>query len=532
MTSYIHAGSFIIMKNNRIAITGMQEYEKVTMSNDDELWHQAIDLEHLTPTQRYLKRVDDQVPGLTYLGFGFWLSWIVAFMSGSIWIDDLEVNAWLVSDLFMFSLSGLALVLLIFAVFSERLKPYLFKNGVMVTSAAIASACTASVVLSANGILPCPLFFDTPALIAGITMGMLFLRSAPLYSALAPKRAMFNYAASGLFACAFFFFLMGVPRMVSRTCFVALPLASVLLFLIRFYPRNGEDEALVHPAKIPNDFWRFIIAVFIYAIAARFTQATFLTSLPVSETALCSTYMMIALAVFSVALIVLMLTVPKTLDFGRLYYLIILLLIASLVFAPFLQLNSVSVSALGSFAAHSFAILFWCMLAYIVFQMKCDPIKVFGYGCALYYFGSIIGNLIGIGMVDFRYGETAYYAACAIVAFACIIGATVVFPEGRIKAMLEPIDEELLEPSIREKKIRAGHWINAAREIADEFALTNRETEVLLLLARGKTAEQISERLTVSFYTTRAHIRNIYAKLGVHSRPELNDLIERKANEA
>jgi len=47
--------------------------------------------------------------------------------------------------------------------------------------------------------------------------------------------------------------------------------------------------------------------------------------------------------------------------------------------------------------------------------------------------------------------------------------------------------------------------------------LTPREQEVLLLLARGCTYDQVSDQLEVSANTIASHVKNIYRKLEVHS---------------
>ena len=48
--------------------------------------------------------------------------------------------------------------------------------------------------------------------------------------------------------------------------------------------------------------------------------------------------------------------------------------------------------------------------------------------------------------------------------------------------------------------------------------LTMREVEILRLVAAGMTNRQSAERLGLSIRTVDAHLRSIYAKLGIKSR--------------
>ncbi len=51
--------------------------------------------------------------------------------------------------------------------------------------------------------------------------------------------------------------------------------------------------------------------------------------------------------------------------------------------------------------------------------------------------------------------------------------------------------------------------------------LTDRETEVLRLVAKGLSYKQIAERLVISHRTVQNHVQNTLGKLQLHNRVEL-----------
>lgn len=68
---------------------------------------------------------------------------------------------------------------------------------------------------------------------------------------------------------------------------------------------------------------------------------------------------------------------------------------------------------------------------------------------------------------------------------------------------------------------RAGREPKAQRRAAIQSpSLTQRELEILRLLATGASGEQIAARLTIAPLTVRTHIRNLMQKMGVRSRLE------------
>lgn len=54
----------------------------------------------------------------------------------------------------------------------------------------------------------------------------------------------------------------------------------------------------------------------------------------------------------------------------------------------------------------------------------------------------------------------------------------------------------------------------------DEYNLTKREHEILELLIDGLSYKEIADKCFISVQTLNSHIKNIYTKLGVHSRSE------------
>jgi len=62
----------------------------------------------------------------------------------------------------------------------------------------------------------------------------------------------------------------------------------------------------------------------------------------------------------------------------------------------------------------------------------------------------------------------------------------------------------------------------------ERLGLTARETEVLRLVADGRSNSQIAEVLFISRKTASVHVSNILAKLGVSTRVEAAALAHRR----
>ena len=66
---------------------------------------------------------------------------------------------------------------------------------------------------------------------------------------------------------------------------------------------------------------------------------------------------------------------------------------------------------------------------------------------------------------------------------------------------------------------------DAVNAMAVRYGLTTREHDMLSFLARGFSRQRIADDLGLSTSTVKTHVNNLYAKLDVHKRDELLDLV-------
>jgi DNA-binding NarL/FixJ family response regulator len=84
--------------------------------------------------------------------------------------------------------------------------------------------------------------------------------------------------------------------------------------------------------------------------------------------------------------------------------------------------------------------------------------------------------------------------------------------------------DALLSPSATRGLIT--RFLSRTTEIADHAEerltdLTDRERDVMIMVAAGRTNDEIAERLQISPFTAKTHVNRAMAKLGAHDRAQL-----------
>ncbi|MDR1358262.1 MAG: helix-turn-helix transcriptional regulator [Coriobacteriales bacterium] len=159
-----------------------------------------------------------------------------------------------------------------------------------------------------------------------------------------------------------------------------------------------------------------------------------------------------------------------------------------------------------------------------VFELS--PIRVFAYGRAFNLLGVLAGYLFAT--LAFSDALAAGEGVGTILAFCglmlvFILASTFVL-EDHYPVSSEVADGEI---SLEESAIpKRDSWDERCAQVAEEYGLSPRQSEILGLLSKGRNTVYIKEKLVISHYTAKAHIYNIYQKMGIHSRQELLNLIE------
>jgi DNA-binding NarL/FixJ family response regulator len=109
---------------------------------------------------------------------------------------------------------------------------------------------------------------------------------------------------------------------------------------------------------------------------------------------------------------------------------------------------------------------------------------------------------------------------------AILAGATgYLLKEERAEKIILALEEAIkggapMSPSIASKALQLIRGTNPEVAGKNKFELTERELQVLELVAKGENYNQIAEATFISPKTVRKHIENIYKKLQVHNKVE------------
>lgn len=153
-------------------------------------------------------------------------------------------------------------------------------------------------------------------------------------------------------------------------------------------------------------------------------------------------------------------------------------------------------------------------------------------GCAASYLGVFIGQFATVWCVRLGLFAGNHTLFCLLV--VCVYTIVMLFVPQRHPYHVEVprvgashVDAGATSPAPAIIEAAGSDSISlACVRIAQAYQLSARETQVCEYLARGRSQAYIRDALFLSKNTVATHTRRLYAKLGVHSKQELIDLVE------
>lgn len=399
----------------------------------------------------------------------------------------------------------------------------------------------------AIGLGPASPCFMGGAALTGVGTAFISVKAGEIYARASASTAVSNTALCEVAAGLIFFMVVGTAPVLGMAIAALLPLAAALMAL---FDRSAAERAWAATetegarSQSLSAFLRFLFVVFALTFAANMARSMVGTNAMgniVSNDAVAITF--VILIAFGVAVVS---SLSRTFRFTAIYYPLVLTLACALMVVFAFGLED-SLAAAAMLAVYSlFSMFMWCVLAYIAHGNVWTPVQVFGWGRAVFAVGSLAGIVAGDCVVLPANDSSAGVLVGVILAFAVLASAMLVFRESDVVKIIDarcghmPANWETdgvgdrsaaLEPHPHGEEGEGAPSAIASAEgmatrtvlwedFAEECGLTAREREVFPLMLEGRDARSIGENLVISENTAKAHIRNIYAKVGARNRRE------------
>lgn len=175
-----------------------------------------------------------------------------------------------------------------------------------------------------------------------------------------------------------------------------------------------------------------------------------------------------------------------------------------------------------AFAEEYYGLIFLVACSFVMRESSAPPLRMTATGFLLFELGTLIGRVAGFA-IDAMVRDSSAVALHFIMLFVFATLCVGIFWIGDDDTLRKwwGLRVNLSPKERHDELVRA-----KCRYLAERFALSQREGEILLMIAEGKRASQIEQECFISIHTVRNHIHSVYRKLGVHSFKDLVSLME------
>lgn len=422
------------------------------------------------------------------------------------------------NSVFGFSSVGMLVVLLAGALASSRFPSFTHTRIVRVVVPALMTSTIAVLYVVDLSIVQQP-YCSIFATIAGMGMGVLYLAWGESFGRVSSERIVIQASVAFVLAALVFAFVVALPAEAGVGVELVLP-PVIWIVLAKSNPGKTapacEDEP---PATLRRGAFlgRALLSLGVLSLTESLIRALFFNASPIiNEGSYPWLFLVATLA--SATIVGVGLFSSSFIDFGLAYKICVYVLAFIVLLLPIVDLGTSLADVLALTVYCTVTLLIWITLARIVSQYHVSALAVFGLGWGAHMVGCLVGTFGGalIGSYVELSGRLL-----SIIALACVCLVFVGFQFLFGDQHMARLTGEAEVGATNRRRFKA-----CCERVAHEHGLTERETEVMMLVAKGRSTPRIQEALGVTSGTVNTHMSHIYRKLDVHDKQEMLDLLE------
>ena len=351
--------------------------------------------------------------------------------------------------------------------------------------------------------------------LGGVCLGWGYLRWGVFYSGLDLRNALGCIFAACILGALAKSLLSEASALAGSALALALPILSGVFLSQSFKLQRPQPAGEIrYTRETAWSLWKVMSCVAIFAFVYAFsTRLPKMYDNPLPYAQLLGHGIEIVVSAFILWWVIVR---RRSLGFAQLWRCVMVLIGVMLVLAVFESTAQLQ-TACSTSISYLVVVFLWLLLSDIAHHSDLHPYAVFGAGWLAYTFPNYLGKALGAsGLV-----APAMTPSIALVLLLVIMLAITLLLETRDPAMQRIFSDLESRPAPQDFSFID----ERCAALGEQCALTAREVEVMQLLCKGRSKAYIAETLFITENTVRGHARRLYAKLDVHSKKELQELI-------
>ena len=301
-----------------------------------------------------------------------------------------------------------------------------------------------------------------------------------------------------------------------------LPAASGWILFVKLRTWSSKAEPVVQPFEIHlgKFSWKIGVCACLIGMADGVVRAVFITA---NEASVENFYRFPLLwsSLLTIAIVYGCVLLSSKTGLRPVYRSVMLVMAVFFMLLPVFTGFSEIESTIALAGYGTFNVLIWILLADISFTYRLSGVMVFGIGWGMVTLGVLLGSSLGQFVCTFAPFSPQSLSLIALLAtLAILISYMFVFNENDLIALAKG-DEDKGGAEPRRQRFQ-----DRCKDVAGEYGLSPKETEIMILFAKGRSSTRIQEDLYLSRGTVTTHLRHIYQKMDVHGKQEFLDVIE------